>query len=691
MELLSPAGSFDALKAAVLNGADAVYFSGGAFNARVNATNFSNDEIVSAIDYCHSRNAKAYITLNTLIYDSEINSCMDYALFLFKMGADAFIVQDLGLLFLLKKHFPEIELHSSTQMGISSLDGVKLCESLGLSQVVLSRELSLKDIAHIHKNSNMKLECFVHGAMCVSFSGGCLFSSLVGGRSGNRGECAQPCRKKISINGVPKESDYNLSIADMCMVEHINELKEAGISSLKIEGRMKKPEYVAAATYAYRRAIDGADPQEVRMLKQELNEVFSRGEFSCGYYFGADFNRNAIAKAQPSKELQKRLQESFRKEKPIIPVKFTLVLKENEQAILKLSARGENIEVLGSKCESAKAIIDSETIKKYENQLKKLGDTPYYCENAEVIIDNAYLPVSAINEMRRNAIDIIEEKTKIRREAGEIVVPIQKREKAENVSQISARVIDFSSAITAFNAGADEVTIDALAYDKNDIDKLFAQKPKDKRLNIALPIAIIGEKHEKALYSIINSYPFDAVEVNNLGQIEGLRNKKLIGGAHLNVINSHTINALLDLGLESITLSPELNKKQCRDLAANSDSLRIEVYGRATLMNLFSCPIRSQKGCKACDFSEFLSDEQLRKFPILKSKNASPCAMIRLMNCFTMDNVAQVKGISPKYYVLSFYDESASLLENRIRALKNVLSGLPATPLNNTTRGYWNR
>ncbi|NLB61623.1 MAG: U32 family peptidase, partial [Clostridiales bacterium] len=546
-------------------------------------------------------------------------------------------------------------------------------------------------IAHIHKNSDMRLECFVHGAMCVSFSGGCLFSSLVGGRSGNRGECAQPCRKKISISGVPKVSDYNLSIADMCMIEHINELKAAGVSSLKIEGRMKKPEYVAIATYAYRRAIDGADPQEVRILKQELNEVFSRGEFSCGYYFGADFNRNAIAKAQPSKELQKRLQESFRKEKPIIPIKFTLLLKENEQAVLKASARCENIEVLGKVCERAKVEIDSDTEAKYENQLKKLGDTPYYCEKANVIINNAYLPISAINEMRRKAIEIIEEKAKIRRSAGEIDVSIQKRESAENVPLISARVIDFSSAIAAFNAGADEVTIDALAYDKNDIEKLFAQKPKDKRINIALPIAILGEKHEKALYGLINSYPFDAIEVNNLGQIEALRNKKLIGGTHLNALNSHTINALLNLGLRSITLSPELNKKQCKDLALYFDCLRVEVYGRATLMNLFSCPIRSEKGCKSCELSEFMTDEQQRKFPILKAKNSSPCAMIRLMNCFAMDNVAQSNSLKPYSFVLSFYDDNVEVIKNRITALQNVLCGLTVLPLENTTRGYWNR
>ena len=250
MELLSPAGSFLSLKAAILNGADAVYFSGGAFNARINAENFTNEELIEAIDYCRSRNTKAYITLNTLIYDSEFDRCLEYARFLYSMGANAFIVQDLGLLFLLKKYLPDIEYHASTQMGISSLDGVKLCEKLGISQVVLSRELSLKDIRYISENTDVKLECFVHGAMCVSFSGGCLFSSLVGGRSGNRGECAQPCRKRIAVGGAPKENDYNLSIADMCMIEHIKELKDAGISSLKIEGRMKKPEYVAMATYA---------------------------------------------------------------------------------------------------------------------------------------------------------------------------------------------------------------------------------------------------------------------------------------------------------------------------------------------------------------------------------------------------------------------------------------------------------
>ncbi len=694
MELLSPAGSFLSLKAAILNGADAVYFSGGAFNARINAENFTNEELIEAIDYCRSRNTKAYITLNTLIYDSEFDRCLEYARFLYSMGANAFIVQDLGLLFLLKKYLPDIEYHASTQMGISSLDGVKLCEKLGISQVVLSRELSLKDIRYISENTDVKLECFVHGAMCVSFSGGCLFSSLVGGRSGNRGECAQPCRKRIAVGGAPKENDYNLSIADMCMIEHIKELKDAGISSLKIEGRMKKPEYVAMATYAYRRAIDGAGTDEIKTLKKELEEVFSRGEFSCGYYFGADFNRNAIAKAQPSKELQKRLQESYRKEKPIFPLEFKLILKANENAKLIAQAREKTIEVTGSVCEAAKSEIDENTVSKYENQLKKLGDTPYYCDNAEVIIENAYLPVSKINEMRRKAVELLEESTRLRRSAAEIVLIPEESEKIERSTPIiCARVIDYASAIAAYNAGADEVTIDALSYDKNDIEKLFLNKPQNSRLNISLPIAIIGKKHERILYDIVNSYPFNSVEINNLGQVEGLKHKELYGGAHLNIVNSHTINSLLNMGLKSVTISPELTRKQCKDLIDKCEHIRLEVFGRATLMNLFNCPVRYAKGCQGCEQGTiYMNDEQLRRFPILKSNNIRPCAMVRILNCFTMDNIAQSHRMTPYAFALSFYDENAvDIVNNRINALLDILKGKEAAPLENTTRGYWNR
>ena len=241
MELLSPAGSREALTAAVQNGADAVYFGGGSFNARRFADNFEGDGIISAVDYCHERGVRAYITLNTLVFDRELCDALVFAEQLYRIGVDAVLVQDLGLAGLIRRNLPELTLHASTQMGIHDLGGLQYCKRIGLTRAVLARETSLAQIKYLSNNCDIELETFAHGALCMSFSGSCLYSSMSGERSGNRGTCAQPCRKNASIFGRPSDKDFCLSPNDICMIEHLNALQRAGVACVKIEGRMKKP------------------------------------------------------------------------------------------------------------------------------------------------------------------------------------------------------------------------------------------------------------------------------------------------------------------------------------------------------------------------------------------------------------------------------------------------------------------
>lgn len=304
IELLAPAGNMDSLYAAVSAGADAVYLSGKKYGARAFAANFDDEELVEAINYCHLYDVRVYVTVNTLIYEREIDDFIKYVEFLYRSGVDAVIMQDLGAMDLVRQKFPNLELHASTQMNIHSLESVKLLESLGIKRAVLSRELSITDISHIKKNSNIELEIFIQGALCVSFSGCCLMSSLIGGRSGNRGSCAQCCRMKYDLVKDNKNVDkgYLLSTKDLCTVNNIDKLIDIGVTSLKIEGRMKRPEYVYTAVSLYRRAIDSyintgkIDISESDII--ELKKIFNR-EFTKGFLFNED-NNNFINKIRPN-------------------------------------------------------------------------------------------------------------------------------------------------------------------------------------------------------------------------------------------------------------------------------------------------------------------------------------------------------------------------------------------------------
>ena len=294
IELLAPVGNFDCLKAAVQNGADAVYLGASNFSARASATNFNYEDLKKAVEYAHIRNVKVHLALNTLIKNNELNSALELASYAYEIGIDAIIVQDLGLAQILLKNFPKMPIHASTQMTIHNLEGVLQAEKLGFSRVVLSRELSFDEIDYICRNSNIEIECFVHGALCISYSGQCLMSSIIGGRSGNRGKCAGTCRLPYELIEIKEnktvEKGYLLSSKDVCTLDILPDLIDAGVKSFKIEGRMKSPEYVGIVTSIYRKYIDLAESNQQYIVDEEdrkkLMQIFNRGGFSTGYLKG---------------------------------------------------------------------------------------------------------------------------------------------------------------------------------------------------------------------------------------------------------------------------------------------------------------------------------------------------------------------------------------------------------------------
>ncbi|MBQ2618189.1 MAG: U32 family peptidase, partial [Oscillospiraceae bacterium] len=403
LELLAPAGSMDALRAAVQSGANAVYLGSGPFNARQNAKNFSLDELPEAVRYCHVRGVQVHLTLNTLVTDRELEQAAQTITAAARAGVDAFIVQDLGLVSLLRQMAPEVPIHASTQMSIHSLDGVLRAAAMGMSRVVLARELSRDDIAYICRNSPIEIEVFVHGALCMCYSGQCWFSAVVGTRSGNRGQCAQPCRLAYGYGHY--EDKYPLSLKDNCLISHMEVLRRLGVASVKIEGRMKRPEYVAVATRLYRAAIDGAPVSAEDM--RDLREVFSRQGFTEGYYAGRIGPEmfGTRQKERENRELMARARAGYENaEAPLVPVRFYAILNRRQNALLAVEDELGNLcKTEGPQPQEARArALTQEAL---AERLSKTGGTPYRCvETKSAVEPGLTLSAAAINAMRREVL-----------------------------------------------------------------------------------------------------------------------------------------------------------------------------------------------------------------------------------------------------------------------------------------------
>lgn len=425
-ELLAPAGSFEALKAAVSAGADAVYLGGSAFGARAYAKNLSQQEILSAIDYVHLRDRKLYLTVNTLLKEEELEEKLyPYLLPYYEQGLDAVIVQDIGVLQAVRSWFPDLDIHASTQMTITGSAGARFLESLGATRIVPAREMSFAEIQKIHRTTNLEIECFVHGALCYCYSGQCLFSSLIGGRSGNRGRCAQPCRlpyeaydKDGHRMGEPQDR-YPLSPKDMCTVELLPEIIKSGIMSLKIEGRMKKPEYTAGVVSIYRKYLDLYEkkPSRFRVLPEDLKklyELYNRDGFNKSYYTirnGREMMALKNEKEQETKKKQRRneqlfyeVQRDYLETEEKVPISGFLTLYPDQPAFLSVESGKYNVTAECGTVEAAKK--QPLTEERVRTQLEKTGETPFYFQDLTICMDeNCFVPMQTLNELRRSVSD----------------------------------------------------------------------------------------------------------------------------------------------------------------------------------------------------------------------------------------------------------------------------------------------
>ena len=620
-EILAPAGSFEALTAAVRSGADAVYFGTGNFNARRNASNFSGDDLQRAVDFCHERNVKVHITLNTLVKDSEMSELKESVRRICKSGADALILQDLGVLRVVKDICPDIELHASTQMSVGTLDGIRTLADLGFSRAVLPRELSKDEIKYLCENSPIELEMFVHGALCMCYSGMCEMSAVIGGRSGNRGACAQPCRLPYGVNA-PCRGAYPLSLKDANLSAYLQDMERMGVDCLKIEGRLKRPEYVAVVTGIYRRLLD-----ERRLPTAEesaaLEQAFSRSGFTDGYWLGrkgkAMFGTRPENVPEP-KELFARARETYEngKENRKIPVNLRLTVRRGEPVRLSgaCAVRSGVTIALATGDAPEEARNRAVTAEELTQRLSKTGGTVFTADSVEVELDEGLMvSASAINGLRRELLDELAARRQ----------DIPKRRELPASPLPDAPAGAERMAFTVSIARADQLT-EALLAEKPAIVYIPAELLDTMDLSAcagrtelcAVLPRVFRTADEQPLRAILERHPeVTSVTVGNWGHMPIVRGlgRTLRGDLGLNVYNSRAVAFWRERGLTSVTASLELRWQQVRDLGKYADCEAV-IYGRLPLMITENCVTKNSVGC-AHGAGSVLTDRTGAQFPVL--------------------------------------------------------------------------
>ncbi len=622
IELLSPAGSPEGVIAAVQNGADAVYMGMGAFNARRGAKNFTDEEFVKAVRYCHVRGCKVYVTLNTLVNDREMRDAVAAAKLASDAGADALIVQDLGMSYAIRCALPDIPLHASTQMSLHNLAGVEAAAEMGITRAVLARELSFEQIRFITKNASIETEVFVHGALCFCHSGQCYMSALIGRRSGNRGLCAQPCRLQYSLGG--RMDDHPLSLKDNCLVDQIRRLEEVGVASLKIEGRMKRPEYTGIVTGVYAKAIrEQRNPDKEEM--ELLEKTFSRQGFTQGYFIGDKLDMFGV-RSEPDKDADKIFAAARKQyaegEMRRVPVHFYTVLEKGEHIkAIAFDDDGHKAIATGPVPERAKR--QGLTEQYLTEQMFKTGGTPYNCiENKAKAEPGLYLPASEINELRRKLIAQLSaerEKAPGRRTLRIPAPPV-------NVPAISdpARIYQVRTA-EQLTPELAELKPDYIYFPAMELAENF--DPLRPFIdNGARPVAVmprvITDDQSREVYAALEKlfdYGVNEALTGNLGHVFIARQAgmKVRGDFGLNAFNSYTLRVLQDAGFISATASFELRLAQIKAMAKPIDTELI-IYGRLPLMVSDQCIIRQSAGRCNCQTPGQLSDRMGSVFPVVK-------------------------------------------------------------------------
>lgn len=658
VEILAPVGGDEQLRAAVANQADAVYFGASSFNARRNAENFDDEAFISAVRYCRERAVKVYVTLNTIFKDSEAEEFEKTLELIVKSGADAVILQDMGAVGMIKKCCPTLTMHASTQMAVHNVSGAKFLESMGFSRIVLARELSIKEIEKICSAVNIETEVFVHGAHCMSVSGMCYMSSMLGGRSGNRGLCAQPCR----LNFKTDKREYALSLKDMCLVKHVSELANAGVTSFKIEGRMKRPEYVASAVKAYKQAINGITP-DVSLLQS----VFSRSGFTDGFAVG---KRDASMFGYRTKEdvvaaapVLAKIAAECKKEPRTVKVSMALTVKENERIRLILSDGKNSCEVLGNYPEAARNM--PLTDEKAKQSLSKLGSTFYYCEDFSCDIgENLMVSASELNFVRREACQRL---TEMRGKANPVAFVKMKREViSENKEHVPEIRLMFANAkMIPENIKADKIIIPL----RDVLENLSLIQKYGTSLAVSLPPLVYPQGEGKTESDLRKAKENGVKDVycDNIGSVAlALKlGMNVLGGARLNVLNSDAAEMYQSLGVGDITLSSEISFDGVKSIFSSCKT-GIIIYGLLPLMHFRCCPLKGDTGCGECKGRGKITDRYNIDFPVY-CENRQYSVLYNSVPLYVGD-----KKIPPVDFVtLCFTDEEPSEIKSIYEAVKN--------------------
>ncbi|MBQ8727844.1 MAG: U32 family peptidase [Oscillospiraceae bacterium] len=666
-EILAPAGSLESVYAAVRCGADAVYLGGKEFSARGNATNFTEDELKEAVSYCHLNGVSVHQAINTIAFDKNFSDVLKVAVRSAEIGVDAFIIQDLGVFSVIKNALPSMPLHASTQMTIHSVDGAKKAMDMGFSRVVLSRELSLSAIEEICKLP-VEVEVFIHGALCMSVSGQCFMSAMIGGRSANRGLCAQSCRLPFSAD---KSDYYALSLKDLSYIPEIHSLVDAGVKSFKIEGRMKRPEYVASAVNAVKNALSD-EKYDMSVLKA----VFSRGGFTDGYLketlgrnmFGIREKEDVIS----AKDYFPEIRELYRRDVGRREISFSLKARENEEMKLTTLCDGKEVTVSGDVPKPAENKPSDEIF--FKEKLSKLGGTPFIIKEITCDVDeNIFVPASAVNDIRRKA---VEEISVLLTENKKHIVNKDVLKKGERYIPQNAPYIRVSvkkaKQTEELSDKVKEIILPLSEYEKVDAS--------DKIL-LSLPRFIKDEKSVRETLLKAKEKGFSHVYCNNIAHLETAKNLGLIchAGYGMNIANSYSLDMIKDMGATDTELSFEMKLTQIS--ALSGDIKRgIITYGRLPLMLTRNCPIKSQIGCKNC--KKILTDRKGMNFPVYCYNDYA-----EVLNCnilYLGDKKDEIKSVD--FMTMLFYDETAEEINKVIDDFVNKKN-----PPADFTRGLYMR
>ena len=620
IEILAPVGNEEMLRAAVFSGADAVYLGFSGFNARTSANNFDADTLKDAVRFCHARGVAVHVALNTTVYGGELPALEAAIRAVAASGADAVICQDLAVATLIGRIAPQLPRHGSTQMSVHSLQGALELKELGFTRVVLARELSLPEVEHITKHCGIETECFVHGALCMCVSGQCYMSAFLGGRSGNRGSCAGPCRLPFEANALPEGKPgrlHHLSLKDNSVIDKLDQLQALGVASAKIEGRLRTPEYVAAAVSACLAGREG------RAYDRDLlKNAFSRSGFTSGYLDGkidgTMFGVRSEADAEQTKKTLPMLRELYRRERSRVPVKMKLEIEEGGEKLTVMDADGNKAFAYGDAEPQPARTDPTESL---HRSLAKTGGTPFAASAEDITVEMDggpwFVPGSAINELRREALDALLKKREVLRpwpttDEHVPALPLRTlpsrrtlRARFENWEQVPERALDGIEYLILPIAQADRV-------------------PREWRAKtlLELPRVMFGKLEEDTARRIAATQDagFAGYEVSNIAHLRLCRGLPMSGSFGLNITNQLAAQFYADNGLGSMLILPEVKDSDISTIAPTHDGRPVPtgvlVYGHMPLMVTRACPLQNIHDCAHCDKTGVLTDRKAKKFPV---------------------------------------------------------------------------